>query len=91
MVRLKKRKLRLRDEIAEILQLDVAPMSWPVGMGGLFEGVYDLAGDRLRRPPEQLVEPSHCPAPSQPSSCSGPRRIPYLSRTNDAAHAAQLP
>ncbi len=41
----------LLDEIAEILQLDVSPMSWPVGMGGLFEGVYDLAGDRLLRPP----------------------------------------
>src|SRR5687768_15214553 len=30
----------LLDEIADILALDVAPMSWPVGMGGTFEGVY---------------------------------------------------
>ena len=36
----------LLDEIAETLQLDVAPMNWPVGMGGLFHGLYDLA-DRL--------------------------------------------
>jgi peptide chain release factor 3 len=25
-------------------------MSWPVGMGGQFEGIYDLARDRLYRP-----------------------------------------
>ncbi|WP_343518957.1 peptide chain release factor 3 [Sphingomonas sp.] len=38
------------DEIAELLQLDVAPMTWPVGMGGTFEGVYDLVADRLLLP-----------------------------------------
>ena len=37
----------LLDEIAETLQLDVCPMNWPVGMGGLFHGLYDLAEDRL--------------------------------------------
>ena len=40
----------LLDEIADMLALDVCPMSWPVGMGGTFEGIYDLAGDRLLRP-----------------------------------------
>ena len=40
----------LLDEIAEKLALDVAPMSWPVGMGGQFEGLYDLARNRLARP-----------------------------------------
>src|SRR3954464_8139829 len=39
----------LLDEIAETLQLDVAPMNWPAGMGGLFHGLYDLAGNRLLR------------------------------------------
>ncbi len=34
----------LLDEIAETLQLDVAPMNWPLRMGGLFHGLYDLAG-----------------------------------------------
>ncbi|MCW4462532.1 peptide chain release factor 3 [Sphingomonas sp. BT-65] len=38
------------DEIAELLQLDVAPMTWPVGMGGTFEGVYDLVANRLLLP-----------------------------------------
>ncbi|WP_174291823.1 peptide chain release factor 3 [Sphingomonas bacterium] len=40
----------LLDEVADILQLDVCPMSWPVGMGGQFEGVYDLYGNTLARP-----------------------------------------
>ncbi len=40
----------LLDEIADILQLDVCPMSWPVGMGGQFEGVYDLHDNTLSRP-----------------------------------------
>jgi peptide chain release factor 3 len=37
----------LLDEIAETLQLDVCPLNWPIGMGGLFHGLYDLVGDRL--------------------------------------------
>jgi len=40
----------LLDEVADALALDVCPMSWPVGMGGTFEGIYDLARDRLYRP-----------------------------------------
>ena len=40
----------LLDEVAEMLQLDVCPMSWPVGMGGQFEGVYDLYANTLSQP-----------------------------------------
>ena len=40
----------LLDEIADTLALDVAPVTWPVGMGGLFEGVYDLRRNRLLLP-----------------------------------------
>ena len=40
----------LLDEIAEKLALDTAPMSWPVGMGGLFEGVYDFEENELYLP-----------------------------------------
>jgi peptide chain release factor 3 len=40
----------LLDEVADQLQLNVCPMSWPVGMGGEFEGVYDLEQNRLMRP-----------------------------------------
>ena len=40
----------LLDEVADALALDVCPMSWPVGMGGTFEGIYDFATDVLRQP-----------------------------------------
>ncbi len=40
----------LLDEIADILALDVCPMSWPVGMGGTFQGVLDLTTNRISRP-----------------------------------------
>ena len=38
------------DEIMERLQLDAAPMSWPVGMGTGFQGVLDIAGQQLLLP-----------------------------------------
>ncbi len=37
----------LLDEIADTLALDTTPLLWPVGMGGLFKGGYDIGGDRL--------------------------------------------
>jgi peptide chain release factor 3 len=40
----------LLDEVADALALDVCPMSWPVGMGGTFEGVLELASRRVSRP-----------------------------------------
>ena len=40
----------LLDEVADMLALDVSPQSWPIGMGGLFEGVLDLATKRVSRP-----------------------------------------
>ena len=40
----------LMDEIADVLALDVTPMSWPIGMGGEFEGVLDLKTGRVSRP-----------------------------------------
>ena len=38
------------DEVADALALDVSPQSWPVGMGGTFEGILDLASGRISRP-----------------------------------------
>lgn len=40
----------LLDEVADMLALDVTPMSWPIGMGGIFEGIYDFATNRLMQP-----------------------------------------
>jgi peptide chain release factor 3 len=45
----------LLDEVADALALDVAPMSWPVGMGGTFEGIYDLARNVLHRPAQDAT------------------------------------
>src|SRR3546814_2062637 len=42
-----KEPFALLDEIANVLALDVAPMSWPAGMGGTFKGIYDLRRNRL--------------------------------------------
>lgn len=38
------------DEVADALALDVSPQSWPVGMGGQFEGVLNFASGRISRP-----------------------------------------
>ncbi len=45
-----KSPFELIDEIADVLALDVCPMAWPVGMGGMFEGIYDLSKNMLHRP-----------------------------------------
>lgn len=35
------------DEISEILALDTTPLSWPVGMGGIFRGCYNLQREEM--------------------------------------------
>ena len=37
----------LLDEIAGTLALDICPVVWPVGMGGLFRGCFDIPNNRL--------------------------------------------
>ncbi|MBI1327186.1 MAG: peptide chain release factor 3 [Alphaproteobacteria bacterium] len=37
----------LMDEIAERLQLEVTPLTWPIGMGRDFKGCYDLVNKQL--------------------------------------------
>jgi peptide chain release factor 3 len=39
----------LLEEIEATLKLDCAPISWPIGMGKRFRGVFDLRDDRLLR------------------------------------------
>ncbi len=41
--------LALLEEIEEVLNIDCAPVSWPLGMGKAFRGVFDLRHDRLKR------------------------------------------
>ncbi|HTM95538.1 MAG TPA: peptide chain release factor 3 [Croceibacterium sp.] len=40
----------LLDEVADTLALDVSPQSWPIGMGGTFEGILDFASGSVARP-----------------------------------------
>ena len=38
------------DEVADMLALDVSPQMWPIGMGGLFEGLLDFRTNEVARP-----------------------------------------
>ncbi len=39
--------IELLDEIESVLNIQCAPMTWPIGMGGLFRGVYHLYNDSI--------------------------------------------
>ncbi len=56
----------LLDEIEQTLQIEVTPASWPIGMGQLFKGCYDLLNDRL-----MLVEKGSADEPDPGLTCDG--------------------
>ena len=39
--------IELLDEVEEVLKIKCAPITWPIGMGKLFKGVYHLAKDEV--------------------------------------------
>ena len=39
--------IEVLDEIEEVLQIQCAPINWPIGMGRHFKGIYQLAQDRI--------------------------------------------
>jgi peptide chain release factor 3 len=39
--------IEVLDEIEDVLQILCAPMTWPLGMGRHFRGVYDLVADKI--------------------------------------------
>ncbi|MCW8958002.1 MAG: peptide chain release factor 3 [Gammaproteobacteria bacterium] len=39
--------IELLDEVEDILKIRCAPLTWPIGMGKGFKGVYDLYNDRI--------------------------------------------
>jgi len=41
--------IALLEEIESVLAIDCAPITWPIGMGKSFRGVFDLRNDRLVR------------------------------------------
>ncbi|MBT6032802.1 MAG: peptide chain release factor 3, partial [Kordiimonadaceae bacterium] len=56
----------LLDDLADKLALDIAPATWPIGMGRDFKGCYDLINDRLI-----LVEKSKGDIPDEGVVCEG--------------------
>jgi peptide chain release factor 3 len=46
--------IELLDEVEEVLKIQCAPVTWPIGMGKRFKGVYHLARDAVH-----LYSPSH--------------------------------
>lgn len=46
--------IELLDEIEQVLTIQCAPVTWPIGMGKRFKGVYDLRHDRTH-----LFSPTH--------------------------------
>jgi peptide chain release factor 3 len=46
--------LELLDEIESVLKIKCAPMTWPIGMGKRFKGVFDLYSDTIH-----LYSPTH--------------------------------
>ena len=51
-----KTPFELLDEIADKLALDVSPMMWPAGMGGTFEGLWDIERQQLQKPDGKVVQ-----------------------------------
>jgi peptide chain release factor 3 len=56
----------LLDEIEKTLALDVAPITWPLGSGRDFAGVYDLRQNVVRRM-DAADQPLHVSAPDDPA------------------------
>jgi peptide chain release factor 3 len=71
----------LLDEIADLLALDVVPVTWPIDMGARFQGCYDLINDRLL----PFADGGEAPA----FDCSGPDD-PRVADHLGAAAAATL-
>jgi len=40
--------IELLDEVEEILKIKCAPITWPIGMGSRFKGIYNLYDDEIR-------------------------------------------
>ncbi|MEJ2060336.1 MAG: peptide chain release factor 3 [Gammaproteobacteria bacterium] len=46
--------VELLDEVESVLKIECAPVTWPIGMGKRFKGVYHLLNDRIH-----LFSPTH--------------------------------
>ena len=59
--------IELLDEIEEVLDIQGAPVNWPIGMGQFFKGVYNLYNDTI-----------HCYTPGQGAMLPDDERIQGL-------------
>jgi peptide chain release factor 3 len=59
--------IELLDEIEEVLDIQGAPINWPIGMGQFFKGVYNLYTDTI-----------HCYTPGQGAVLADDQRIEGL-------------
>ena len=81
--------LAILEEIESVLAIDCAPVSWPIGMGKRFRGVFDLLRDRLKRftPGEERVSDDE--RADRRARQSAPRRA--LSRRDRSAAPRRRP
>jgi peptide chain release factor 3 len=77
----------LLEEIESVLGIECAPITWPIGMGKTFRGVYHLLNDRLLhfaagRGKAQRVGALSTVWPTRCSTPSSPPRSPNCARTS---------
>jgi peptide chain release factor 3 len=71
--------LEVLDEIEDILQIECAPITWPIGMGRAFRGVYHLLEDRIYLYGERTGKTGGSTIPGRPGgSAFGRDRRPLL-------------
>ena len=58
--------IELLDEVEDVLGIDCAPMTWPIGMGARFKGIYHLHADEIH-----LFTPNRGERISEVKSISG--------------------
>jgi peptide chain release factor 3 len=88
--------IALLEEIESVLKIDTAPITWPIGMGKTFRGVFDLRHDRLvrftpgeerRTDASELIEGLHNPRLAE----LFPGEMPALLRDVDLIRSASTP
>ncbi|MEO5701933.1 MAG: peptide chain release factor 3 [Casimicrobiaceae bacterium] len=88
--------IALLEEIESVLQIDCAPVTWPIGMGKAFRGVFDLIEDRLIRfsPGEERrsEQQEHIEALANPRlDALFPDEMPAVRRDIDLIQSASHP
>jgi peptide chain release factor 3 len=70
----------LMENVEEVLGIDCVPLSWPIGMGKQFRGVYDIPNDQLR-----LFDPRRKGGVDQVFDLEGPEDPVIAEQIGDSA------